>query len=182
MGNGIGPPIVFDFSGVLDLCTQAWGLADDLETYGTARDTALVTALEDWRGPEATTMVQDVWPAEATNLATGVDLLRQGALAWAEQWREAQTAYNYREYSIAVEQEKSTRSTAESLWDGFIGQDDSAKHVPEPAASQSPVPPGFDAPTGFVRYTQNGHSDWTASYRTSVAGGGGGGGGGSRAL
>lgn len=170
----VGPPVVFDFDGVLELCEQAWSLAQDLESYGTTRDTALVTALEDWRGPEATTMVYDVWPAEATNLATGVDQLRRGALAWAEQWREAQTAYNYREYTMAVEQEQTTRSTGESLWDGFTGQDDSAKHVPLPAASESPAPPRFDAATGFVSYTQQSHSDWTASYRMGGRRGGGG--------
>ena len=169
---GVGPAIVFDFEGVLDLCAQAWSLADDLETYGTTRDTALVTALEDWKGPEATTMVQDVWPAESANLTTGVEQLRQGALAWAEQWRDAQTAYNMREYTAAIEQEKSTRSTGESLWDGFIGQDDSAKHVPEPAASAAPAPPSFEAPTGFVSYTQHSHSDWSASYRMFHRGGG----------
>ena len=164
----IGPPIVFDFDGVLELCELAWKLAADLETYGETRDSALVVALEDWKGPEATTMVQDVWPAEATNLATGIDQLRRGALAWAEQWRDAQTAYNYREYTIAVEQEKSTRSTGESLWDGFTGQDDSAKHVPAPAGSEAPAPPTFEATTGFVSYTQHSHSDWTSSYRMSL--------------
>lgn len=168
----IGPPIVFDFEGVLDLCELAWSLAGDLEIYGAARDTALVTALEDWRGPEATTMVRDAWPAEATNLATGIDRLRRGALSWAENWREAQTAFNYREYTIAVEQEKHTRSTGESIWDSISGQDDSAKHVPAPAVSQIPAPPSFDAPTGFVRYSQHGHSDWTASYSMSPAGAG----------
>jgi hypothetical protein len=176
-----GPPVAFDFGGVLALCRQLWALADDLEVYTKARAAALQAALEDWRGPEATTMVNEVWPAESLNLATGVNQLRNGALGWAASWAEAQRQYNNLEYSQALKAEQDSRSLGESFVDGLLGQDDSAKQVPAPADSANPEAPGFHPGTGFASYVQHAHSDWTVWYLTADGPGGGvgaGGGGG----
>lgn len=176
MDGDIGPQVVFDFGGVLDLCRDLWALATDLETYGVTRDTALATALEMWRGPEATSMVTEVWPSEDLNLTTGIGQLKEGALAWAFNWADAQQMHNNRTYQIAVKQEKDTRSGGEKVVDLLFGADDSARHVPAPAASVVPAAPGFEPTTGFVSYIQHAHSDWTATYRMSIASTGGGGG------
>ncbi len=178
----VGPAVVFDFGGVLALCRDLWALAEDLEGYKTTRGAALDVALEDWRGPEATVMITDVRPTEDLNLKTGIDQLRAGAIGWANTWASAQQMYNNREYAIGVNQEQSTRSTGESVVDFFMGKDDSARHVPSPAASAAPQPPMFYPTTGFISYTQHAHSDWTASYRTADSPHGGGGGGGNRVM
>ncbi len=167
----IGPPVVFDFAGALTLCRDLWALADDLETYGADRTAALLVALEDWRGPEADSMTEDVWPAETSNLVTGIDQLRSGALAWADSWSAAQQMHNNRQYAIAIDQEQSTRSTGEQFVDWFVG-DDSARHVPAPGESATPQAPGFEPTTGFISYIQHSHSDWEASYHHGETPGG----------
>jgi hypothetical protein len=168
----VGPPVAFDFGGVLALCRDLWALADDLETYAKDRSGALTVALEDWRGPEAVTMVSDVWPAESLNLTNGVNQLRNGALGWAESWAEAQRQYNNREHAKAVNAEQDSRSFGEGFFDGLMGKDDSAKHVPSPEDSATPQYPGFRPASGFVSYYQHDHSDWSASYLTTDSPGG----------
>ena len=163
----VGPPVAFDFGGVLALCRDLWSLAEDLESYALGRDGALKTALQDWRGPEAIRMVTDVWPAEARNLSNGLSQLRNGAVAWANSWAEAQRMYNNRQYALAVEAEQDSRSTGESIVDSLLGQDDSGQQAPSPADSAPPQPPAFQPGTGFVSYLQVSHSDWSVSYHTS---------------
>lgn len=159
-----GPPVVFDFGGVLSLCRDLWALADDLDAYFGQRAEALHTALADWKGPEADRMVQEVFPAEATNLANGISQLRSGAVEWAQAWADAQEQYNNREYALAVKAEEDSRSFGESFVDGLLGQDDSGQQVPSPAGSAVPQPPGFGVPSGFAVYRQQSHSDWLLSY------------------
>lgn len=177
MDGSIGPQVVFDFAGVLELCREMWVLADDLESYGTVRNEALGTALQDWRGPEADTMLADVHPTETQNLVNGISQLRTGAAMWAVNWRDAQQQHNNRVYQIAVKQEKDTRGGGEKVVDFLFGKDDSARHVPAPAASEIPTAPAFSPPTGFVTYVQYAHSDWAASYRIADSQSGGSGGG-----
>lgn len=168
-----GPPVAFDFGGVLTLCRDLWALAEDLETYFGKRTESLRTALDDWKGPEADKMVSQVFPAESTNLANGISQLRSGAVEWAQSWAAAQDQYNNREYALAVNREQDSRSWGESLVDGFLGQDDSGKQVPAPASATVPQPPSFHPGSGFARYDQSGHSDWSLTYRVADAPGGG---------
>lgn len=170
----VGPPVAFDFGGVLALCRDLWSLADDLESYFTKRGQSLATALQDWKGPEAETMMQQVYPAEAANLATGINQLRSGAVEWAVSWADAQRQYNNREYALAVNAEKDSRSFGESFVDGLLGQDDSGRQVPAPGDSSVPQPPSFLAASGFAVYTENGHSDWSLTYRYGDGPSGGG--------
>lgn len=162
-----GSSVQFDFGGALALCRDLWALADDLEAYARTRDGALQTALTDWRGPEAVKMVDEVRPAELQNLAQGVDQLRNGALGWAASWADAQRQYNNQAYSKAIKDEQDSRSFGEGLVDGFLGKDDSARHVPAPADSAIPQAPAFLPGSGFVSYIQYDHSDWGISYHTA---------------
>jgi hypothetical protein len=164
MDGEVGPPVKFDFVEVLSLCRKSIELADSMETFQIERQDALVVAFEKWRGPEARKMADPVAVQEQQNVVNGVNTLRQGAAAWAEQWKDAQQQYNNREHKIAFKKEQNSRSGWEKFMNGLMGQDDSASVVPEAPDSTTPTEPTFKADTGFVAYTFHGHGDWSTAY------------------
>ncbi len=160
MDGEVGPEVVFDFPGVLQLCKQANDLADALEQFQATRTDALNTALGLWRGPEAEKMVNEIAPAEQTNVLTGAEALRSGAEQWATSWKDAQQQYNNREYAKAVKYEQDDRSGLEKFGDAIMGQDNSAERMPEAPTSAAPVAPDYAPPSTFVSYKKSGDT-WT---------------------
>lgn len=160
MDGEVGPPVVFDFPGALELCRQAQDLAKKLEQYRDQRDEALNTAFELWRGGMAHTMKTAIAPQERANLTAAAESLTTGATEWATSWQKAQQQYNNRENVKAVKYEQDDRSGAEKFFDTLFKQDDSAKQMPEPHPSAAPTPDGYQAPTPFVSYKKTGE-EWT---------------------
>lgn len=145
--NGAGD-LRFDWDGSLRIARGLWALADQIESLQSKRVTEAGEALVDWLGAFAVEFVERINTevGSTTALARG---LREGANAWAYQWKEAMDEQNRRRHAREERRVKDDRSWMDrNVW-SLNGHDD-LPPSPQPAAV--PQAPSFQPTRGFVRY------------------------------
>ncbi len=148
MGWGTARDVRFDWEGSLAIARRLWETADGIDTSMANRVTAAEGALVDWLGlygDEFVTRI-DAEARSASSIATG---FREGANAWAFQWKSAMDEQNRILHAREEQRVKDDRSLADDYLWSWNGHDD----LP-PAPAEVPVPsaPGFAATASFVRY------------------------------
>lgn len=138
----------FDWDGSLELARRLWAYADQLDALRVARDRAADDLVRSWRGgllAELTTRLAD----DSAGLDLAAARLREGALQWADAWRQAVDQQNRVLYARACERARADRGLVDRAIGFFVGHDD----LPSPPAPRdAPRPPHFVPFRGFARY------------------------------
>ncbi|WP_040493077.1 hypothetical protein [Ilumatobacter nonamiensis] len=136
----------FDFDGALRIARRLWTTADAVEAMMTSRVTAAGEALVDWTGTFGTEFVTRI-EDESVGAGEVVTSLREGANAWAFQWKSAMDEQNRRLHAAEEQRVKNDRNWMERNINPLFGGNDDLP--PAPAEVGLPTAPGF-APTGSL--------------------------------
>lgn len=148
MGWSTAADVRFDWSGSLRVARRLWALADQVESTASSRMSHADDALVDWLGEYGIQFAQRV-NDELTGAAAVVAGLRDGANAWAFQWKSAMDEQNRRLHAREEQRIKDDRNRFERFVGGLFGHDDGP---PKPSEAAVPAPPSFSPTRGFVRY------------------------------
>lgn len=138
----------FDWDGSLRIARRLWALADQLDAAMTTRVTAGADALVDWLGDFGTQFATRI-DTESMSAGTVSNGLRDGANAWAWQWKSAMDEQNRRLHAREEQRVKDDRSLGSQIGGFFVGHDDLP---PRPNEAAVPTAPGFAPTRNFVRY------------------------------
>jgi hypothetical protein len=148
MGWSTAGDVRFDWDGSLRVARRLWALADDVDAAMAGRELHAEHALTDWLGRFGREFGERI-ATERSSADTVSAGLREGAGAWAWQWKSAMDEQNRRLHAREEQRIKDDRSLGSRFIGIFAGHDDLP---PAPAEAGVPTAPGFHPTRGFARY------------------------------
>ncbi|MFZ4516393.1 MAG: hypothetical protein ACOYN3_08805 [Acidimicrobiia bacterium] len=155
MAKGGLKPVQFGFNDSLAAARALWALADSIDAAATRRVAAAESALRSWTGAfrdQFATKVTD----ELSTASGASQEIRNGAMTWAQAWKNAMDEENRRRRARAVTALTKKLRNERSGWeqvDDWFGGDDSdkvaEKRTRRASTYATPQPPNF-APTGSL--------------------------------
>lgn len=149
MGKSLGPAVVFDFTGSLELARRLWSMADELDALLGLRRTLGTEALAHWQGVYAVEFVERL-DDELTTGSTLVGQLRGEAGGWATEWQKAMDQENWNRYAAAVQRVEDGRGWGDKIGGFFTGHDDLP---PTPTGAGLPAASNFLPTRSFANYS-----------------------------
>ena len=137
----IGDPVIFDWSGSLQLARKLWELAGRLEALSTSRGVQARSALVDWSGQKSVDFSARIAGEQADCIRLS-HALRAEADGWAIEWTKAMDNENMVRYQLACQRVRDDRSALDKIGGFFVGHDDLP---PQPRSARQPTAPGFVA-------------------------------------
>ncbi len=148
MSWDVAGDVRFDWSGSLRVARRLWALADEVESTMSSRFGKAQEAAVDWLGAYGQEFALRV-DNEVTGAGHVAGGLREGAQAWAFQWKSAMDEQNRILHAREEERVKADRSWADRhIW-SLNGHEDLP---PKPADAAVPQPPGFAPTRGFAKF------------------------------